>query len=113
MNGPASLSSPTRPASSATATRSIGWTAASASLATAEVLACIGDPCVWRGEIEAFTETLYREIYGESGVVVDVPDVADAVEPAGPVCRPGAVADGARPVRYTLHGGGLPEAARW
>ena len=88
-------------------------TAASARDATAEVLACIGDPCVWRGEIEAFTETLYREMYGEPGVVVDVPDVADDVEPARPVCRPGAVADGARPVRYALHGGDLPDAARW
>ena len=87
-------------------------TAASARDATAEVLACIGDPSVWRGEIEAFTETLYREMYGEPGVVVEVPDVADAGEPACPVCRPGAVADDARPVRYALHGGDLPDAAR-
>ena len=52
-------------------------TAASASLATADVLAFIGDPSVWRGELEQFTETLYRELYGQPGDVVDVPDVAD------------------------------------
>ena len=106
-------------------------TAASASLAPADVLAFIGDPSVWRGELEQFTETLYRELYGQPGDVVDVPDVADdgrgdgacaacigtgresgggvcpacdgtgeapngySVEAACPVCRPGAVADGA------------------
>ena len=85
-------------------------TAVSASLATAEVLACIGDPSVWRGEIEAFTETLYREIYGDLDDVVDVPDVADDVEAACPVCRPGAVVDGARPVRCILHGGDDPSS---
>ena len=117
-------------------------TAASASLATADVLACIGDPSVWPGEIEQFTEALYRELYGDPDDVVDIPDVAgdgrgdgacaacigtgresgggvcpacdgtgeapdvaDDVEAACPVCRPGAVADGARPVRCILHGG--------
>ena len=43
------------------------------------MLAFIGDPSVWRGEIEQFTETLYRELYGPPGDVVDVPDVADDV----------------------------------
>ena len=95
-------------------------TAASASLATADVLAFIGDPSVWRGELEQFTETLYREIYGPPGDVVDVAgELADfeagddltweeADEPACPVCRPGAVADGARAVRCILHGGDDP-----
>ena len=48
----------------------------------------------------------YRELYGEPDDVVDIPDVADDDEAACPVCRPGAVADGTRPVRCVLHGGG-------
>ena len=80
-------------------------TAASASLATADVLAFIGDPSVWRGELEAWNEAYYVELYGQPGDVVDVPDVADDDEAACPVCRPGAVADGARSVRCILHGG--------
>ena len=51
-------------------------TAASASLATVEVLACIGDPSIWRGELESFTEPCYREIYGDPDDVVDIPDGA-------------------------------------
>ena len=48
-------------------------TAASASLATVKVLACIGDPSIWRGELESFTEPCYREIYGDPDDVVDIP----------------------------------------
>ena len=81
-------------------------TAATARDATAEVLAFLDDPNVWRGEIEAFTEALYRELHGEPDDVVDVEPGPGYVEPACPVCRPGAVADGARPVRCVLHGGG-------
>ena len=80
-------------------------TAATARDATAEVLAFLDDPNVWRGEIEAFTEALYRELHGEPDDVVDVEPGPGYVEPACPVCRPGAVADGARPVRCVLHGG--------
>lgn len=70
------------------------------------MLAFIGDPSIWRGEIEVWNEAYYRERYGDPDDVVDVPDVADdAEETACPVCRPGAVADGARPVRCVLHGG--------
>ena len=106
-------------------------TAASASLATAQALAFIGDPSVWRGELEVWNETYYRQAHGDPDVVVDIPDVADDgrgdgacaacigtgresgggvcpacdgtgeapdvaddVEAACPVCRPGAVADG-------------------
>ena len=75
------------------------------------MLAFLDDPKVWRGEIEAFTEALYRELHGEPGDVVDVEPGPGAfpsgyhVEAACPVCRPGAVADGARPVRCILHGG--------
>lgn len=85
-------------------------TAASASLARAEVLAWIDDPAIWRGELEAWNEAYYREIHGAPDDVVDV-EPAGAfpsgyyVEAACPVCRPGAVADGARPVRCVLHGG--------
>ena len=177
-------------------------TAASARDATAEVLAFLDDPNVWRGEIEVWNEAYYREAHGEPSDVVDVEnevaetlsgrdtkreakmlralppecrelvnnavldsgapfepsavamlkklrgddlaawqrmrallgekakvsvtalDAATApandangdpgpgafpsgyyVEAACPVCRPGAVADGARPVRCILHGG--------
>ena len=86
-------------------------TAATARDATAEVLAFLDDPKVWRGEIEAFTEALYRELHGAPDDVVDVEPGPGAfpsgyyVEAACPVCRPGAVADGARPVRCVLHGG--------
>ena len=86
-------------------------TAASASLARAEVLAFIDDPKVWRGELEVWNEAYYREAHGEPDDVVDVEPAGAfprgyAVESACPVCRPGAVADGARPVRCILHGGG-------
>ena len=86
-------------------------TAATARDAAAEVLAFLDDPKVWRGEIEAFTEALYRELHGAPDDVVDVEPGPGAfpsgyhVEAACPVCRPGAVADGARPVRCILHGG--------
>ena len=76
------------------------------------MLAFLDDPNVWRGEIEAFTEALYRELHGAPDDVVDVEPGPGAfpsgyyVEAACPVCRPGAVADGARPVRCILHGGG-------
>ena len=119
-------------------------TAASARDATAEVLAWLDDPKVWRGEIEVWNETYYRQAHGDPDDVVDVPDVAGdgrgdgacaacigtgresgggvcpacdgtgeapngySVEAACPVCRPGAVADGARPVRCILHGGDDP-----
>ena len=64
-------------------------TAASASLATVEVLASIGDPSIWRGELETFTEPCYREIYGDPDDVVDIPDGAgtgrvQSVADAGP-----------------------------
>ena len=86
-------------------------TAASARDATAEVLAFLDDPNVWRGEIEVWNEAYYREAHGEPSDVVDVEPGPGAfpsgyyVEAACPVCRPGAVADGARPVRCILHGG--------
>ena len=86
-------------------------TAASASPARAEVLAWIDDPAIWRGELEAWNEAYYVERYGEPDDVVDVELGPGAfpsgysVESACPVCRPGAVADGARPVRCILHGG--------
>ena len=86
-------------------------TAASASLAKAEVLAYIDDSRIWRGELEVWNEGYYREAHGEPGDVVDVEPGPGAfpsgyyVEAACPVCRPGAVADGARPVRCVLHGG--------
>ena len=51
-------------------------TAASARDATAEVLAWLDDPKVWRGEIEVWNETYYVERYGAPEDVVDV-------EPAG------------------------------
>ena len=81
--------------------------------AQAEVLAFIGDPKVWPDELCVWPESYYFERF-------DAPDVVVAVEPAGafpsypveaacPVCRPGAVADGARPVRCILHGGGDPD----
>ena len=53
--------------------------AASARAARDEVLAYLDDPAIWRGELEAWNEPLYRELYGEPDVVVDVPDVADDV----------------------------------
>ena len=86
-------------------------TAASASLGRAEVLAWIDDSRVWRGELEVWNEGYYREAHGEPADVVDVEPGPGAfpsgyyVEAACPVCRPGAVADGARPVRCILHGG--------
>ena len=55
-------------------------TAATARDATAEVLAFLDDPKVWRGEIEAFTEALYRELHGEPGDVVDVEAAPDTPE---------------------------------
>ena len=88
-------------------------TAASASLATAEVLAWLDDPKVWRGEIEVWNETYYRQAHGDPDDVVDIEPAGAfpsgySVEAACPVCRPGAVADGARPVRCILHGGDDP-----
>ena len=86
-------------------------TAASARDATAEVLAWLDDPKVWRGELEVWNETYYVERYGAPEDVVDVElehgafPSGYAVEAACPVCRPGAVADGARSVRCILHGG--------
>ena len=47
-------------------------TAATARDAAAEVLAFLDDPKVWRGEIEAFTEALYREFHGAPDDVVDI-----------------------------------------
>ena len=76
-------------------------TAASARDATAEVLAWLDDPKVWRGELEVWNETYYVERYGAPEDVVDVELGHGAfpsgyyVEAACPVCRPGAVADGA------------------
>ena len=88
-------------------------TAASASLATADVLAWLDDPKVWRGEIEVWNEAYYVERYGAPDDVVDVEPAGAfpsgySVEAACPVCRPGAVADGARSVRCVLHGGDDP-----
>ena len=79
-------------------------TAASARDATAEVLA-------WLDELEVWNEAYYVERYGAPEDVVDVEFGHGAfpsgysVEAACPVCRPGAVADGARSVRRILHGG--------
>ena len=77
-------------------------TAASARDAKAEVLAFIGDPSAWRGELEVWNEAYYVERYGapEDAVNVELGHGAFpsgyAVEAACPVCRPGAVADLAR-----------------
>ena len=74
-------------------------TAASAHLATAHVLAFLGDPAIWRGEIEQFTETLYRELHGEPDDVVDVPDVGGDVaggRAGGRTSRPATIPPGRR-----------------
>ena len=65
-------------------------TAASARDATAEVLAWIDDPAIWRGELEAWNEAYYREAHGEPDDVVDslypparLRDVRQAVSKCG------------------------------
>ena len=45
------------------------------------------------------------EALDEAREVAESGGVEPWQEAACPVCRPGAVADGARPVRYVLHGG--------
>ena len=57
-------------------------TAASARDATAEALAFIDDPNVWRGEPEVWNEAYYVEAHRQPGDVVDVPDVADDIRGA-------------------------------
>ena len=61
-------------------------TAASASLATADVLAWLDDPKVWRGEIEVWNEAYYVERYGAPDDVVDVEPAGDGGE-AGWIVR--------------------------
>ena len=53
---------------------------------TERYLLRLGDPSIGRGEIEAWTETLYRELYGEPADVVA----------GGRTSRPAAILPGGR-----------------
>ena len=84
-------------------------TTASERDAQAEVLAFIGDPKVCPDELYVWRERFYVERFGAPDDIVAVEPACAfpsySVEAACPVCRPGAVADGARAVRCILHGG--------
>ena len=63
----------------------------------------------WDGELERAGDDAAGDIaeaLDEAREVAEYGGVDPWQETACPVCRPGAVADGARPVRCILHGGG-------